>query len=397
WQPGMGIVDFTNPAAAAWYASKLRTLLEMGVDSFKTDFGERIPTDVAYHDGSDPVAMHNWYAVVYNQVVFDVLREVRGEGEAVVFARASYASGQRLPVHWGGDCDSTFESMAESLRGGLSLSLCGFGYWSHDIGGFEGHPRPAIYKRWIAFGLLSSHSRLHGSSSYRVPWNYNCDAVDVLRHFTHLKCRLMPYLFGAAVQAHREGVPMMRAMVLEFPEDPACDTLDRQYLLGPSLLVAPVMSDSGEVTYYLPSGRWTHLLSGETREGGRWYRETYDFFSLPLFVQPGSLLPLGANETRPDYDYTDGLTIRVYEPEAVTDSVSLVVPGIDGRPSATFTLERRDNRFSLSSHGPRAAGWKLEIVGRSRVAKLTGGTAMTSSSHIVLSPTPGNSAIEFEL
>ncbi len=230
WQPGMAIVDFTNPAAREWFAGHITRLLEMGVDAIKTDFGERIPTEaVVYHDGSDPVKMHNFYPILYNETVFRAIEAKRGRGEAVLFARSSYASGQRFPVHWGGDCWSTFESMAESLRGGLSLSLCGFGFWSHDIGGFEGTAPAYVYKRWAAFGLLSSHSRLHGSSSYRVPWAYDEEACNVLRLFTKLKCRLMPYLWGAALEAHREGVPTMRAMLIEFPNDPACDTLDRQY------------------------------------------------------------------------------------------------------------------------------------------------------------------------
>jgi alpha-glucosidase (family GH31 glycosyl hydrolase) len=158
----MGLVDFTNPAARAWFAGKLRTLLDQGVDCFKTDFGERIPVDVEWHDGSE--------------TVFELLREVRGDGDAVVFARSATVGGQRLPVHWGGDCESTFEAMAESLRGGLSLSMSGFGFWSHDIGGFEGTPTPEAFKRWVQFGLLSSHSRLHGSKSYRVPWDYDEEA-----------------------------------------------------------------------------------------------------------------------------------------------------------------------------------------------------------------------------
>src|SRR6185369_2013513 len=209
---GMGIVDFTNPEACTWFAEKLRALLKMGVDTFKTDFGERIPTDAAYHDGSDPFKMHNYYSYLYNKTVFDLLCDERGTGDAMVFARSATAGGQQFPVHWGGDCTATFESMAESLRGGLSLGLSGFGFWSHDIGGFEQTASADVYKRWCAFGLLSSHSRLHGSSSYRVPWLFDEQAVDVLRAFTQLKCRLMPYLFAAATQAHAVGTPMMRAM-----------------------------------------------------------------------------------------------------------------------------------------------------------------------------------------
>ena len=272
WQSGMGFVDFTNPEACAWYAGHLERLIAMGVDCFKTDFGERIPTDVVYFDGSDPEKMHNYYTFLYNRLVFETLKRLRG-GEAVVFARSATVGGQRFPVHWGGDNVATYESMAESLRGGLSLGLSGFGFWSHDIGGFQNKAPAHVYKRWCAFGLLSSHSRLHGFTSYRVPWIYDDEAVDVLRAFTRLKCRLMPYLFAAAAEAARSGAPMMRAMVLEFPDDPACETLDRQYMLGPSLLVAPVFSEDGQVSFYLPEGRWTHLLTGEVVDGGRWRKE----------------------------------------------------------------------------------------------------------------------------
>ena len=265
WQPGMAIVDFTNPEATKWYQGLLRNLLSQGVDALKTDFGERIPTNVVYHDGSDPVMMHNLYTQQYNKAVFELLEEVRGKGEAVLFARSATVGGQMYPVHWGGDCWSDFEAMAESLRGGLSLCLSGFGFWSHDIGGFEGLPPADLYKRWVAFGLLSSHSRLHGSTSYRVPWVYDDEAVKVLRFFTRLKHRLMPYLWAKAVEAHETGTPVMRAMHLEFPNDPACDTLDRQYMLGDALLVAPVFSFDGMVDYYVPAGQWTNLLTGEVR------------------------------------------------------------------------------------------------------------------------------------
>ena len=248
WQAGMGLVDFTNPQAVTWYQSKLKALLDIGVDSFKTDFGERIPTNVVYHDESDPHLMHNYYTYLYNEAVFSLLEHERGVGEAIVFARSATVGGQKFPVHWGGDCSATYESMAESLRGGLSLSLCGFGYWSHDIGGFEQTATPDLFKRWISFGLLSTHSRLHGNESYRVPWNFDEEASEVLGFFTRLKCTLMPYLFSQAVVAHQEGIPMMRAMVLEFSEEPATLYLDRQYMLGESLLVAPVFSADGKVS-----------------------------------------------------------------------------------------------------------------------------------------------------
>lgn len=284
WQPGIAFVDFTNPAARAWFAGKLKALMDIGVDCFKTDFGERIPTDVVYFDGSDPERMHNYYSYLYNQTVFDVITQERGEGEAVVFARATTAGGQRFPVHWGGDNSSTYISMAETLRGGLSLSLSGFGYWSHDISGFNDTAPPDLYKRWVAFGLLSSHSRLHGASSARMPWLYDEESVDVLRFFNRLKLKLMPYLLKVATEAQNRGLPMLRAMVLEFPHDATCRYIDTQYMLGDSLLVAPIFSDDGNVTYYLPEGDWQNLLTKEKSTGGKWCCETHNYFSLPLWV-----------------------------------------------------------------------------------------------------------------
>ena len=390
WQPGLAIVDFTNPAARRWFAGHLERLLAMGVDCFKTDFGERIPVEgVVYHDGADPVGMHNLYPVLYNQCVFDVLERARGRGEAVVFARSTYASGQRFPLHWGGDCWSTPEAMAETLRGGLSLGLCGFGFWSHDIGGFEGTGPAAVYKRWVAFGLLSSHSRLHGSSTYRVPWNYDDEACDVVRLFTKLKCRLMPYLYGQAVAAHREGVPVLRAMLVEFPDDPASDTLDRQYLLGDALLVAPVFTADGSVDYYLPEGRWTHLLTGEVQAGGRWQRATHDFLSLPLFVRPGTILPIGAVDDRPDYDFTAGTTFRVYE-LANGAQASRAVPTMQGEPGLRLSVKRTGRVLEAALDGAAAGKtWKLQLAGVSAVAGVKGGAAADDPLGVVITPARG--------
>jgi alpha-D-xyloside xylohydrolase len=312
WQAGMGLVDFTNPEAATWYRSKLERLLDMGVDTFKTDFGERIPTDVVYYDQSNPEKMHNYYAYLYNEAVFSLLEEKRGKGEALVFARSATVGGQKFPVHWGGDCSATYESMAESLRGGLSLSLSGFGYWSHDIGGFEQTATPDLFKRWVAFGLLSSHSRLHGNESYRVPWDFGEEACEVLRYFVELKCTLMPYLYAMANKTHQEGIPMMRSMMLEFPDDPMCAYLDRQYLLGANLLVAPIFNEHSEASFYLPAGRWTHLLSGEEIEGGRYIKKTYDYFSLPLFARPNSLIPMGKETQSCDYDFASDVTFHLF-------------------------------------------------------------------------------------
>lgn len=336
WQAGMGLVDFTNPAATAWYQGHLRRLLDQGVDCFKTDFGERIPTEVVWADGSDPERMHNLYTDLYNRAVHDVLTDARGADDAVLFARSATAGGQSMPVHWGGDSTSTYTSMAETLRGGLSLALSGFAFWSHDIGGFEGTPDAGVFKRWTAFGLLGSHSRFHGSSSYRVPWAFDEEAVDVTRRFTHLKMQLMPYLYQQGIDASHTGTPLMRPMQLEFPDDPAVGYLDRQYMLGSSLLVAPVFSEDGGVEFYLPEGEWTSLLTGETVTGGGWRRETHGFESLPLYVRPGTILPWGSRTDKPDYDYHEGLTLRVFPGGEGTATVTVTAP--DGE-SKTYSAD----------------------------------------------------------
>lgn len=405
WQAGMALVDFTSPAACEWYAGKLRGLLDMGVDCFKTDFGERIPTDVVWADGSDPQAMHNYYTHLYNRTVFDLLREERGEGEAVVFARSATAGGQQFPVHWGGDCASSYGAMAESLRGGLSLGLSGFGYWSHDIGGFEGTPDPGLFKRWLAFGLLSSHSRLHGSRSYRVPWAFDDESSEVARKFTKLKCTLMPYLYGAAVQAHRQGVPMMRAMLLEFPDDPTCDHLDTQYMLGDNLLVAPVFSADGEVEYYVPEGEWRHLLTGEAVRGPAWRREVHGFDSLPLLVRPGAVLPVGPVEDRPDYDYTDGVTLRVYTGAQSAEPVRTVIPAADGSPAAVFTTRFEGGAADggaghvvVETEDTGLPAWNVLVVGAGSAEVLEGAAeTATTAEGVRAAAAPGTQRVRISL
>ncbi len=312
WQPGMAIVDFTNPDACQWFKDKLAVLLDMGVDCFKTDFGERIPENVIYHDGSDPYKMHNYYTYLYNKVVYELLQERRGKDNAVLFARSATAGGQKFPVHWGGDCWSDYESMAESLRGGLSLTMCGFGFWSHDIGGFETTSSADVYKRWCAFGLLSSHSRLHGSTSYRVPWAYDEEAVDVLRTFTKLKARLMPYIYSVSKEANSTGVPVMRSMVMEFTKDLNTHYLDKQYMLGDALLVAPIFNSEGMAEYYLPKGRWTNYFTKKEVSGSQWFNEHHDYLSIPLLVKENTILPVGQTDDDSVYDYEVDVDLQVY-------------------------------------------------------------------------------------
>ena len=267
--------------------------------------------------------------------------------------------------------------MAETLRGGLSAGMGGIGFWSHDMSGFEQCATPDLYKRWCAFGLLSSHSRLHGGTTYRVPWLFDEESCDVLRFFVNLKCTLMPYLYGKAVESHEKGIPMLRAMVLEYPDDRACRYLDLQYMLGDALLVAPVFRPDGDVEYYLPDGKWVHLLSEKTVQGGAWKRETYGYLSLPLFVRQNHIIITGSRDDVPDYDYTDGFTVLIPEFEDGAKS-RCILPDMDGRPAAAVSAVRRgdvvtvevseDLRWDVRKIGEEAR--KVERDGRKAVITL---------------------------
>lgn len=337
WQPGLAIVDFTNPAAAAWYQAALKGLLDMGVDCFKTDFGERIPVeDVVYFDGSSPEKMHNYYAYLYNKTVFELIRKEKGKEDALVFARSATVGSQAFPVHWGGDCWSDYDAMAQSLRGGLSFISSGFGFWAHDIGGFEETSTADVYKRWLAFGLLSTHSRLHGSSSYRVPWLYDEEAVDVCRFFTRLKASLMPYLYSSAYQTSQTGVPMIRSMAMSFEEDRNCRYLDRQYMLGDSLLIAPIFNDHGMASYYLPEGRWFNFLTGQMCTGGVWRQEYHDYLSIPMWVMENSVIPVGVDAPDANYRFAGNLKFRVFGLKEETEYTVYQ----DGKEQMRFTARR---------------------------------------------------------
>ena len=382
WQPGMAIVDFTNPEAYQWFQSKLEVLLDMGVDCFKTDFGERIPSEgVVYHDGSDPKKMHNYYTYLYNKCVYELLERKRGKGQAVLFARSATVGGQKFPVHWGGDCWSDYESMEESLRGGLSLLMSGFGFWAHDIGGFENTSTADVYKRWVAFGLLSSHSRLHGSSSYRVPWVYDDEAVDVVRFFTRLKARLMPYLYKTAIETSITGVPTMRSMVLEYTEDKTCHYVDKQYMLGDNLLVAPIFNDQSMAEYYLPKGTWTDFFTGEEKEGCGWITEKHGYLSIPLMVKENSIVAIGAHDDKPDYDYGDGAELRLY---ALKDgkNAEAVVYGMDQKEEIAMTAKREGNQIHITVKSDRNYVVRLVNVA---AASVSAGDVKTEGQDTVIS------------
>ncbi|PGG99796.1 hypothetical protein AJ79_08418 [Helicocarpus griseus UAMH5409] len=386
WQAGMALVDFTNPEACKWYKSHLKRLMKMGVDSFKTDFGERIPPkNVTYFDGSDPHRMHNYYTHLFNKTVHEVILEERGPTKGCLFARSATAGGQQFPVHWGGDCESTFEAMAETLRGGLSASLSGLGFWAHDIGGFEGKPDPELYMRWCQFGLLSSHSRLHGSSSYRVPWIYGEEACDVLRDCVTRKLKLMPYLLQEGLRTHKTGVPMMRPTFFEYPEDFNTYAVDTQYFLGSNLLVAPVFSKKNTVRFYVPEseGKWVSWFDKEKQyEGGKWYTETHSFLSLPLLIRPGTVTAINPSATDVMDDGNKELELLVNGPIKEKITLDIVDPNQPDSVLRTITAEPDGNNQLTFKVGEEPATWSVVYCGKAQGGSTEKGvTKFTSNSH----------------
>lgn len=350
WQAGMAIVDFTNPDAVSWYQGYLKELLRQGVDVFKTDFGERIPSKgVKFFDESDPKKMHNYYTLLYNKVVTEAIADVKGKKEALVFARSATVGSQCYPVHWGGDSSSNYSSMAETLRSGLSFGMSGFGYWSHDISGFEASATPDLYRRWTQFGLLSSHSRYHGSTTYKVPWLYGEKSVENTKKYTNLKLKLLPYLMAMSNEAHYHGTPILRSMVLEFPDDPGCEDLDMQYMLGSNLLVAPIFNDQGLATFYVPEdeGKWISILTGKAYEGGRWYKEKFDDFTLPLLARPNSVIITGRYNDETMCDYTDHPIVNVYEMK--DGKISTIITDNYGEKLGTIVVEKNDGKIKAYS------------------------------------------------
>ena len=310
------IVDFTDQVAVEWWQAKHRRLLGMGVDAFKTDFGEDVPDDAVFSDGRSGRTVHNVYPNLYNRAVDEVVVEERGSSETVTWGRSAWTGGQRYPLYWGGDPSCTFEGMASALRGGLSLSLSGFPFWSHDVGGFWGEPSEELYVRWAQFGLLSSHARCHGVTP-REPWEFGEEAMEIFRKFARLRYRLLPYLYSLAVEASRTGLPVVRPLVLEYPDDPATHDLDDQFLLGPNLLVAPVFDSDGQVDVYLPDDEWVDFWTGERVQGPRTLRREVPLDSVPLFVRSGSVLPM----REPTRTVCEGL------PDSLELSVTLATTG----------------------------------------------------------------------
>jgi alpha-D-xyloside xylohydrolase len=303
-----GIVDFSNPDAAKWYAEKHRPLLEMGVAVFKTDFGEEIPEDGVYASGKTGAEMHNAYPLLYNDAIFDITKEF--SDKPLVWGRSSFAGIQRYPLRWSGDPVADFPSFALSLRGGLSYGMSGDPFWSVDLGGFRGDPGSELYVRWVQCGMLLSHTRFHGMS-LRMPWNRGEEVLAIVKRYSDLRYQLLPYIYGTSLESTRTNVPVMRPLGLEFEDDPGSLAIQTEYLLGQSILVAPVLSAGGYVNVYLPPGDWYDLWTGEKKQGASTYRMKVDLDHMPVYIRANAIIPTAeVSDSVPDM--WDRLTFDIY-------------------------------------------------------------------------------------
>jgi alpha-D-xyloside xylohydrolase len=313
WNASVVIVDLTNPEAVEWYKSLMRPVLSQGVDVFKTDFGEDIPEDARFANGMTGAEMHNLYPHYYNRMVFEVTQEIKGEG--VVWSRSGWAGNQRYPTCWSGDPACEWDSMAFTLRGGLSLGLSGVPFWSHDVGGYRGHPTEKLYIRWAQFGMFCSHTRCHGESQ-REPWFFGDRALDIFRRYARLRYQLFPYIYSCAHEASKTGIPVLRAMLLEFSDDVNCYDKELQYMFGPWFLVAPIFNESDERSIYLPPGHWNDYWTGEKIQGPSNIVIKAQLDRLPLFVRNGAVIPMIEPANRIPLHYIDPLILDIYPSEA---------------------------------------------------------------------------------
>lgn len=363
------VVDFTNPDAREWYKSLHRPLLAQGVAAFKTDYGEEVPQDAVSSSGMRGEELHNLYPLLYTSTVFEVSQEF--SPQPVIWARSAWAGSQRFPVHWSGDAQSKWEVLGRVLASGLSLGLSGFAFWSHDIGGFYSLKDPKLYVRWAQFGLLSSHARFHGTTP-REPWYFGRRTVEIVRAFSHLRYRLIPYLYSEAYRCTKAGLPLMRPLILEYQDDPAVPSISDEYLLGESLLVAPILTERDERAVYLPAGWWVDFWTGQRFEGARWTRWRGPLERIPLFIRGESIIPLGPEMQFSGERPEDPLTLEIY---VTTEADFTLFDDEEGEVPMKATRDARGFRWKcgatrrthiLRIHG--ISSWsKLHVKGEAKV------------------------------
>ena len=319
------VLDFTNPKAVAWYRDKLAGLLKMGVSVIKADFGEGAPLDGIYANGRTGWYEHNLYPVRYNQTVWDLTKEITGDG--IIWGRSAWAGSQRYPLHWGGDAENTNSAMAAELRGGLSFGLSGFTFWSHDVGGFVNRAPADLYRRWMAFGALTSHMRTHGAPP-REPWEYGPAMLADFQRGLGMRYSLMPYIYSQAYVSSAKGWPMVRTLFFEYPDDPTSWTVDDEYLFGSSMLVAPLFADSATSRQvYLPPGTWIDYQSGKSYEGARWHTIEAGPIPIVALVKDHTVLAHVAPALSTAQIDWKNVELRVYSSDGGESEGTFILPG----------------------------------------------------------------------
>ena len=318
------VLDFTNPKTVSWYQSKIEGLMKLGVATIKCDFGEAAPYDGFYHNGRGGLYEHNLYPVRYNKALWEQV-ERSHPGEGVIWARSAWAGSQRYALHWGGDAATTNTGMLGDLRGGISFGLSGFSFWSHDMGGFVTASPEDIYRRWLPFGFLSSHTRAHGAPPTE-PWLISESFTKAFRQAAEMKYRLMPYVYSQAKDCTERGLPMVRALLVEFPDDPGAWLVEDQYMFGSQILVAPLLESGDSRTVYLPRGKWIDYQSGKVYEGGY---QTIKVGEIPcvILVRDGSLIPHAPLAQRTDQIQWDKVELKAYKADAKKCQGLLFKPG----------------------------------------------------------------------
>lgn len=322
------VLDFSNPKTVDWYQEKLGSLLKIGVSAIKVDFGEAAPTYGLYADGRTGFYEHNLYPLRYNKAVADITKKITGDN--IIWARSAWAGSQRYPLHWGGDAESTDDGMSAELRGGLSFGLSGFSFWSHDVGGFTANSVQTmdkdLFARWLAFGMLSSHSRCHGEAP-KEPWNYGEAFMDEFRTIDEMKYRLMPYVYAQAKDCSEHGLPMVRALFVEFPDDPGSWTVDDEYLFGSSILVAPLMHENEtRRNVYLPPGTWIDYQTGKDYSGG-WHSIQAGKIPEAILVRDGTIIPqIALAQSTSQMDWSK-IILNVFAKDTTAAKGSIFLPG----------------------------------------------------------------------
>ena len=307
--------DFTNPNAVKWWKSKIVEFMKAGCFAvLMSDFGEDVPPDACFFNGRSGLEVHNIYTLLYQKATFEAVAEGTGH-RGLVNARSGTAGLQRYPICWSGDPNCEWEDFLTDMRAGLSIGLSGVPFWSCDNAGFSGtvgHLTPELWTRWSQWTMFQSHVRLHGTSQPRVPWDFGNKAVSNFRKYAKLRYRLLPYTYSQAYNTTKTGLPMMRAMVLEFQDDPNTHDMDDQYLFGEAFLVAPVYTPINKRSVYLPEGTWFDYWTGKEYEGPTLLHIEPPLEVLPLYVRGDSIIPMG-----PDMAYVgekpfDPLTLDIW-------------------------------------------------------------------------------------